>query len=161
MIMLSLALVATVSLMAQKIQTFEFSPEPQMHCNNCEKKITEGLKYVKGVKSIKTDVATNTVSVDYNAEKTSPEKIMAALPKVGYKAAPKCEKAAASCCKGDKGCDKAKECRAAKNMKCGEGKDCCKEKAAPSCCKDKKPADNAKGCTEAKECCKQKEAAKK
>lgn len=58
-----------------------------MHCEGCASGITAMLKRTDGV--VKADVSyeERRATVDYDAAKTSPEKIIAAIGKLGYKAA--------------------------------------------------------------------------
>ena len=76
-IILALALLTVAGASAQKaskpakqIVTTVFVTD--IDCENCAKKIYDNF-YSKGVKSIKCDVATKTVSVTYDASKNSPE----------------------------------------------------------------------------------------
>ena len=59
---------------------------PEMHCANCEKKIKENIRFEKGVKSIKTDLKTKTVTVEYDAEKTNVQNIIKGFKKIKYEA---------------------------------------------------------------------------
>lgn len=45
-----------------------FTTTPQMHCAACENKIKNNLRFEKG---IKTSVPNQTVTVKYNADKTT------------------------------------------------------------------------------------------
>lgn len=76
-IILALALLTVAGASAQKaskpakqIVTTVFVTD--IDCENCAKKIYDNF-YGKGVKSVKCDVATKTVSVTYDASKNSPE----------------------------------------------------------------------------------------
>ena len=71
---------------AKDIKTVVFTTTPQMHCENCENKIKSNLRFEKGIKSIETSVTDQTVTVTYNADKTSPEKLQKGFEKFGYKA---------------------------------------------------------------------------
>ena len=51
--MMLIALVA----MAKDIKTVVVTTQPQMHCENCEKKIKGNLRFEKGVKEIQCDVS--------------------------------------------------------------------------------------------------------
>lgn len=62
-----------------------FTPTPAMHCMKCEKKIKDNVRFVKGVKKIETSVEKQTITITYDAAKTTPEKIEAGLNKIGYK----------------------------------------------------------------------------
>lgn len=102
---------------AKDIKTAVFNTAPEMHCNSCENRIKEGLKFEKGVKDIKTDLETKTVTIEYDADKTNVENLVAAFAKINYKATEAgkahggCKKSAGEgCCKkegGMGGCKKA------------------------------------------------------
>lgn len=77
---------ATLSLTAKDIKTLVVTTQPQMHCENCEKKIKGNLRFEKGVKSITTSVQEQRVVVSYDADKTTPEAILQSFQKFGYKA---------------------------------------------------------------------------
>ena len=57
-----------------------------MHCENCENKIKNNLRFEKGVKEITTSVDNQTVTVKYDADKTTPDKIQQGFKKFGYEA---------------------------------------------------------------------------
>lgn len=57
-----------------------------MDCANCEKTITEYLKFEKGVKNLKVDHVSNTIKVEYKAGKNNSEGFAKAIEKKGYKA---------------------------------------------------------------------------
>ena len=69
---------------AKDIQTVVVTTTPQMHCENCEKRIKGNIRFVKGVKQITTNVDEQTVTVEYDADKTSPEEIEKGFKKIGY-----------------------------------------------------------------------------
>lgn len=116
MIMAALMIAATG--FAKDIKTAVFNTAPEMHCNNCENRIKNGLKFEKGIKDIKTDLESKTVTIDYDADKTNVDNIVAAFAKIDYKAT---EAGAKKCC-----CKK-------------EANSCCANKEQKSCCKtDKK-----------------------
>ena len=71
---------------AKDIKTVQLTTNPQMHCENCEKKIKGHLRFEKGVKKIITNIPEQTVTIEYDADKTSVEKLIKAFPKFGYKA---------------------------------------------------------------------------
>jgi copper ion binding protein len=62
-------------------QTFQVKG---MTCPSCELKIENVLKKIEGVKNIKASLAKSTVVVDYDAALTEPEKLTAAIQKLGY-----------------------------------------------------------------------------
>ncbi len=68
--MISLEL-CEISLVFREIKTVFFTTTPQMHCAACENKIKNNLRFEKGIKSIETSVPDQTVTVKYNADKTT------------------------------------------------------------------------------------------
>lgn len=131
-------------------ETAVFTLTPQMTCQNCENKIKTNLRHEKGVKEIKTNLQTQTVTVTFNPAETDKDKIAAALKKIGYTAT-EC-KETNKCAGADKpACDKAAGCtKAADGTKtecCGKASEngCggCK-KASGACCK--KSAGEGNGC---------------
>ena len=84
MIMAGLLIAATG--FAKDIKTVVFNTAPEMHCNSCENRIKNGLKFEKGVKDIKTDLETKTVTIEYDADKTNTDNLIAAFAKIEYKA---------------------------------------------------------------------------
>lgn len=55
-------------------------------CKNCVKKVEANLPFAEGVKDMKVTLADKTVWVKYDTRKTDPEKLTAAINKLGYKA---------------------------------------------------------------------------
>lgn len=55
-----------------------------IHCDNCKKKIEKNLAFEKGVKEIKVDVKSKTVTVTFKSNKNTPEALKKALKKLGY-----------------------------------------------------------------------------
>ena len=78
-------MVAMISF-AKDIKTVVFTTTPQMHCEACENKIKNNLRFEKGIKAIETSVPDQTVKVKYDADKTTPEKLQKGFEKFGYKA---------------------------------------------------------------------------
>ena len=160
MIMAAMMIAATG--FAKDIKTVVFNTAPEMHCNNCENRIKNGLKFEKGVKDIKTDLETKTVTIEYDADKTNVDNLVTAFAKIEYKATEAGKGAAAGEKKG--GCCKKK---AAEGAAAGEKKGgCCKKKAAEGaaagekkggCCK-KKAAEGAAAGEKKGGCCKKKAA---
>ena len=124
--MMMAAMMIAATGFAKDIKTVVFNTAPEMHCNSCENRIKEGLKFEKGVKDIKTDLETKTVTIEYDADKTNVDNLVAAFAKIEYKATEAGKGAAAGEKKG--GCCKKK---AAEGAAAGEKKGgCCKKKAA-------------------------------
>ena len=57
-----------------------------MDCANCEKTLTENLKFEKGVKDLKIDHVSNTIYIEYKDGKNSDEGFVKAIEKKGYEA---------------------------------------------------------------------------
>lgn len=56
-----------------------------MTCSGCERTIQRVVGNIEGVKSSKADFKSSTVSVEYDPEKVSIDKIRSAVNGVGYK----------------------------------------------------------------------------
>ncbi|MCX6231224.1 MAG: heavy metal-associated domain-containing protein [Bacteroidetes bacterium] len=75
-------------------------------CGMCKETIEKAMAFEKGVKTSDLDTKTKIVTVTYNTEKTTPEKIKLAISKAGYdadevKADPKAYAKLSPCCKKD------------------------------------------------------------
>jgi len=71
---------------AQKMENKVVCFKSNMDCANCEKTLTEHLKFEKGVKDLKVDHVSNTVLVEYKPDKNTDEGLAKAIEKKGYKA---------------------------------------------------------------------------
>ena len=71
---------------AKDIKTVVLTTNPQMHCANCEKKIKENIRFEKGIKSIKTNLNEKTVTIEYDADKTTVPAIIEGFKKIKYEA---------------------------------------------------------------------------
>ncbi|MBQ0061766.1 MAG: heavy-metal-associated domain-containing protein [Bacteroidaceae bacterium] len=85
MLMMMALCFAIVTFAKGDIKTVVFTPTPQMHCQNCENKIKNNIRFEKGVKTIKTDLKNQTVTITYDSEKTNVEKLKAGFEKIGFK----------------------------------------------------------------------------
>lgn len=83
---LLLALAFASVCMAKDIKTVMLTTNPEMHCNNCEKKIKENIRFEKGIKSIKTNLKDKTVTIEYDADKTTVDNIIKGFKKIKYEA---------------------------------------------------------------------------
>lgn len=81
---ISLALFASATLSAKDIKVLVVKTAPEMHCNACETKIKNNIRFVQGVKKIDTNLDKKEVSITYDADKTDASKISAAFKKIGY-----------------------------------------------------------------------------
>lgn len=57
---------------------------PQMHCQNCEKKIKTNIRFVKGTKKIDTSVDDQKVTIVYDCKKANYNDFVDAFKKIGY-----------------------------------------------------------------------------
>lgn len=90
-----------------------------LHCENCVKKVTENISFEKGVKDLKVSLEDQTVTVKFDAAKTSEETLKAAIQKLGYPVSAK------ACCTDGK----------CKDTQCADGK-CTDGKCKDGQCKD-------------------------
>lgn len=82
------AALVSVAATARDIRTLVVTTTPQMHCASCEKNIKENLRFEKGVKDILTNVEEQKVTISYDADKTTPERIIKGFESFGYTARP-------------------------------------------------------------------------
>lgn len=82
---LAVVLLSAASVMAKDFRTVVFKVE-QLHCESCEKKVKDNIKFEKGVKTFSTQLKEKTVTVTYDAEKTNIEKLKAGFKKFKYEA---------------------------------------------------------------------------
>lgn len=82
----ALSMLISMSVAAKDIKTLVVTTQPQMQCENCERKIKGNLRFEKGVKKIETDIKKQQVVITYDADKTKPEIITKSFGKFGYKA---------------------------------------------------------------------------
>lgn len=80
------ALFCATTAFGKDIKTVVFKTTPEMHCNNCETKIKNNLRFEKGVKEIVTDLGDKTVTVKYDADKTTVEALIKGFAKIKYSA---------------------------------------------------------------------------
>ena len=71
--------------MAKDLRVVIFKVE-QLCCEKCEAKIKKNLPFEKGVKGLKCDIPTQTVTITYDADKTSIEKLQKGFAKFEYTA---------------------------------------------------------------------------
>jgi len=76
--------VATNPLFAQKKGNEIVCFKSNMDCADCETKVSEYLKFEKGVKDLKVDYVSNTILVEYKAGKNNSEGFAKAIKKKGY-----------------------------------------------------------------------------
>ena len=76
----------TLVSVAQKTENKVVCFKTNMDCENCEKTLTENLKFEKGVKDLKVDHVSNTIYIEYKEGKNNDEGFGKAIEKKGYKA---------------------------------------------------------------------------
>lgn len=69
---------------AKDIKTVVLTTTPRMHCANCERRIKEHLRFEKGIKEIETNLTDKTVTIKYDADKTTVGKIIFGFAKIDY-----------------------------------------------------------------------------
>jgi Copper chaperone len=57
-----------------------------MHCENCVKKVTENISFMRGVKDLKVSLDENVVTITYDPSRTNEDLLAAAIRKLGYEA---------------------------------------------------------------------------
>ena len=147
-LLLTLALCAITSF-AKDIKTIVVTTNPQMHCESCENKIKNNMRFEKGIKSIETNISRQEVTLTYDADKTTPEKLMKGFEKFGYTATEKtgCDKQESGCYKKQANCYKKQNC--SKNAKAGcDKKQNCSENAKAGCDKKQGKCENKPNCCE-------------
>lgn len=68
----------------KETETVKYSTS--IDCANCVNKIMTNLPHEKGIKDVKCDLPTKTVTVTYQKEKNNSEQIKKAIEKLGYTA---------------------------------------------------------------------------
>ena len=68
---------------AETLKTVVVTPTPKLTCQNCEKKVKDNVRFVKGTKKIETSVKDNTVTITYDADKAKMTDYEAAFKKIG------------------------------------------------------------------------------
>ena len=79
------ALLSVAAVLAKVIRVVVFKVS-QMHCEKCEKKVKDNMRFEKGLKDIATEVKTKLVTITYDAEKTNVKNLQAGFNKFNYEA---------------------------------------------------------------------------
>ncbi len=85
-VIVALVTVLMLAVGGKDLRLLVVTPTPQMHCESCENKIKNNLRFERGVVRIETSLEEQTVSVTYDARKTNAEHLKAAFAKIGYEA---------------------------------------------------------------------------
>jgi periplasmic mercuric ion binding protein len=77
----------SLSAMSQSKSKFQkIDIKSSVQCGMCKDRVETAFAFEKGVKKSVVNMATKTVTVTYDPNKTSPEKLRAVIAKVGYDA---------------------------------------------------------------------------
>ena len=78
------ALLGVTAVLAKDIRVVVFKVA-QMHCEKCEKKVKDNMRFEKGLKDLSTEVKTKTVTITYDADKQCKE-LAGRVKKFNYEA---------------------------------------------------------------------------
>ena len=84
--MMVAAMLCCATTFAKDLKVLVVNTSPEMHCNSCETKIKNNIRFTAGVKRIETNLETKKVTITYDGDKTDAKKILAAFKKIGYTA---------------------------------------------------------------------------
>lgn len=73
-----------IALGGKDLRVLTVTTTPEMHCQNCEKKIKENIRFEAGVKKIETNREKQLVVITYDPAKTDAKKLSEAFAKIGY-----------------------------------------------------------------------------
>lgn len=73
----------TVKKAKTELKTVVFATN--LHCAKCVQKVEENIAFEKGVKDLKVELESNTITITYDTKKTTEEKLAQAISKLGYK----------------------------------------------------------------------------
>ena len=59
-----------------------------MTCENCQQRIENNIPYEKGVTDLKVDLPNKLVTIEYRSDKTTAEKLKAAIKEMGFTVVP-------------------------------------------------------------------------
>lgn len=122
-------LLCTAAATAKDIKTAVFTTRPEMHCEGCENRIKNNLRFEKGIKKIETDVPNQAVTITYDADKTDIQAIIKGFKKIDYDATVKQDCAEKSCCAEQEGGNGVQQpCTSASKSCPSANKSCCTDK---------------------------------
>lgn len=88
--MKKLTFTITFALIIMSLSVFgadkEICLQTNLHCGACKAKIEKSFKSVKGIKSTKADVDSKIVTIKYDTDKISEQKIVSTFGDLGYTA---------------------------------------------------------------------------
>ena len=77
------ALLGVTAVLAKDIRVVVFKVA-QMHCEKCEKKVKDNMRFEKGLKDLSTEVKTKIVTITYDADNV--KNLQAGFKKFNYEA---------------------------------------------------------------------------
>lgn len=78
---------ASVTLCAQEAKKEDtITIKTSAVCSMCKERIENKMSFEKGVKAVNLDLKTKELTITYRPEKTTPEKLLTAVTKIGYDA---------------------------------------------------------------------------
>ena len=86
LILMAVALLCSAAALAKELKVLVVTTQPEMHCNSCETKIKNNIRFTSGVKKIDTNLETKQVTITYDADRSDAKTILAAFKKIGYNA---------------------------------------------------------------------------
>ena len=105
-LMMAFMLIAAVSVNAEKKGEKTVIFNANLHCKSCVAKVEKNIPFEKGVKGLKVDMETQTITITFREDKNNEENLKKAIEKLDIQvkgtldAIP--EKKADSCCEGKK-----------------------------------------------------------
>ena len=84
--LLAVAVCLSMTVAAKNIKTVVLTTTPAIHCENCCTTIKNNIRFEKGIKEISTNLEDKTITIKYDADKTTVENIVAAFEKINRKA---------------------------------------------------------------------------
>ena len=81
---LTIIVALLIAVGGRELRVLTVTTTPEMHCQNCEKKIKENIRFEAGVKKIETNLEKQLVAITYDPAKTDSKKLTEAFAKIGY-----------------------------------------------------------------------------
>ena len=79
---------ANAEILEKKNKKAEVTYLVSMTCENCQKRIESNIPYEKGVTDLKVDLPNKLVTIEYRTDKTTADKLKAAIKEMGFTAVP-------------------------------------------------------------------------
>ena len=70
----------------KKAKTETVTYKTTMHCQNCVKKVTDNISFLRGVKDLKVSLDDKLVPISYDPSRTDEKTLAEAIRKLGYEA---------------------------------------------------------------------------